>query len=72
MNNKQIEKLMKCAFSNCRIFILIGAIFSLQHWPNGRLILWIGFMSNFILSSFEINRLKRIVKTIEKETPTID
>lgn len=72
MNNKQIEKLMSVLLVIAGSLILIGAIFSLQHWPNGRLILWIGFMSNFILSSFEINRLKRIVKTIEKETPTVD
>jgi hypothetical protein len=34
--------------------ILLGAIFKLQHYPQGDLIFCCGIWSNFILSSYEI------------------
>jgi len=68
MNAKQVEKLMSVLLGIAGSLILIGAIFRLQHWPNGYLIMWIGFMSSFILSSFEINRLKKIIRGLEKGT----
>jgi hypothetical protein len=54
------------AISN--FLILLGALFSLQHWPYGQLMLWIGFISSSILSSVEINRLKKIIRGLEQGT----
>ena len=68
MSNKQTEKIMSVLSVISSSLILLGALFSLQHWPYGHLMLWIGFMSSFILNSFEINRLKKIIRGLEKET----
>lgn len=67
MNTKQTEKLMSVLLGISGALILLGAIFRLQHWPNGYLIMWIGFMSSFVFSSFEINRLKKRITELEKE-----
>ncbi|MFY9152180.1 MAG: hypothetical protein WAO52_09210 [Prolixibacteraceae bacterium] len=71
MNTKQTEKLMSVLLGISGALILLGAIFRLQHWPNGYLLMWIGFMSSFIFSSFEINRLKNIIKLLEKQNPPV-
>lgn len=68
MNNKQIEKVMSVLLVLATTLILLGAFFKIQHWPYGNTMLWIGFLSNFILSSIEINRLRKIVKSLEKNT----
>ena len=68
MNNKQIEKLMSVLLGISGSLILIGAIFRLQHWSHGTQILWIGFITSFVFSSFEIKRLKKIIKSFEKDT----
>lgn len=67
MNTKQTENLMSVLLGISGALILVGAIFRLQHWPNGYLIMWIGFMSSFVFSSFEINRLKKRITELEKE-----
>lgn len=67
MNTKQTENLMSLLLGISGALILVGAIFRLQHWPNGYLIMWIGFMSSFVFSSFEINRLKKRITELEKE-----
>jgi hypothetical protein len=65
MNRKQVDKLMKILIAISNVLILIGALFSLQHYPYGKEILWIGMLSALILSSLEIGRLKRINKELE-------
>ncbi len=72
MTNKQVEKLMSVLLGISGFLIVMGAIFRLQHWLNGNLIMYIGFMGSFIFSSFEINRLKKIIKVLEKDTPGND
>jgi hypothetical protein len=67
MTNKQIEKLMSVLLVISAFLILIGAFFKLLHYPNGNLILWIGFVASFVLSSFEISRLKKIIKKLENK-----
>jgi hypothetical protein len=62
MNTKQIDKLMNVLLGISGGLILTGIIFRLQHWPNGNLILWTGFIANIVLSNFEISRLKKIIK----------
>ena len=61
MKNEQINKVMNSLLGVSSLAILVGALFKLQHYPSGDLILWIGILSNFILSSFEISRLKKII-----------
>ena len=66
MNRKQVDKLMKVLILVSSFFILIGAFFSLQHYPYGKLILWIGILTTLILNGLEIDRLKRIIKELEE------
>jgi len=61
MKTKTINNVMHTFLVISGAAILVGSIFKLQHYPNGNLILYLGFLSNFILSSFEINRLKKII-----------
>lgn len=61
MKNDNLNKVMTILLAISSAAILVGALFKLQHYPNGNSILWGGFLSNFILSSFEINRLKKII-----------
>lgn len=67
MSKKQIDKLMHTLLVISGILILIGAFFKLEHWAYGNQILWTGFWSSFVLSGIEINRLKKIIKKLEKE-----
>ena len=67
MNNKKIEKLMSVLLGFSSSVILIGAIFRLQHWQYSDQVLWIGIISIIILSSYEIKRLKQIIKELEKD-----
>jgi hypothetical protein len=69
MRNEQVEKLMSVLLGISAALIIIGALLKIMHWTNGDLMIWIGFMSSLILSSFEINRLKKIIKDLEKGTP---
>jgi hypothetical protein len=69
MKNKQIEKLITILLSVSIILIISGAILKIMHNSNGNLVLWIGFMTQFILSSFEIRRLKEIIRYSEKGIP---
>ena len=67
MNDKQVEKLMKVLIGISAFLILAGALFKLQHYQNGNLILYIGFWTFFILSVYENNRLRRIIKKMETQ-----
>jgi hypothetical protein len=67
MNRKQLDKLMNTLIVISSIVILVGAFFQLQHYPYGKTILWVGFLANMILSSFELNRLKKIIKKLEEK-----
>jgi hypothetical protein len=60
------KKLMTVLLSISAFLILLGAFFMLQHYPNGNSILWTGFILHFILSSFEIERLKKIIKGLQQ------
>jgi uncharacterized membrane protein len=62
MKQKQTESLLKALILFSYILIILGAFLKIYHFANGNLVLTIGFLSGIILSSFEINRLKKIVK----------
>ena len=72
MKNKQTEKLMTIFFSVSSILIISGAFLKIMHYPNGNLVLWIGFMSGIVISSFEIRRLKKIIRLYEKDNSNVD
>jgi len=61
MKIEKMNKVMNTLLGISAITILVGAIFKLQHYPSGNLILWCGIWFNFILNSFEISRLKQII-----------
>jgi hypothetical protein len=66
MNRKQVDKLMMILISGSTFLILVGAFFSLQHYAYGQPIFWIGILTSLILNGLEIDRLKRIIKELEK------
>ncbi len=72
MSNEMINKLMKSLLAISALAILAGALFKLQHWPYGEHILTYGFMANFVLSAYEINRLRKIISKSEKEKSKVD
>lgn len=67
MGKSQADKLIDVLITISTFLILLGAFFRLQHYPFGDLFLWIGFVTNLILSSFEIDRLKKIIMVLEKQ-----
>ncbi len=67
MNRKQVDKLMRILIPASTVLILVGAFFSLQHYPYGNMIFWTGILTSLILSGFEIDRLKKIIKELEKK-----
>ncbi len=62
MNRKQTDKLMNTLLSVAAGLVLVGAFFKLQHYPYGNSILVVGLIAFFALQSYEINRLKKIIK----------
>ena len=70
MKRETLNKLMDVLISTSAILILIGVVFRVQHWANGNEILWVGFISQMLLSTFEIGRLKKIIKNLESGNPT--
>ena len=67
MNNKQIEKIMSVLLALSALLVVIGAFLKLEHYPNGSLILTIGFGTFLIFSSIEINRLRKVIKKLENQ-----
>lgn len=67
MNSGLFGTIMKSLLFISALAILAGALFKLQHWANGEQILTFGLFANFVLSSYEIRRLRRSVLVLEKE-----
>jgi hypothetical protein len=65
MNNITTNKLMNTLLGISSGMIIIGALFKIQHYPNGNLIFTIGILTNLILSGIEIQRLRQIIKKNE-------
>jgi hypothetical protein len=72
MAKKQTDKLMSTLLGVSAFLIMLGAILKLEHTAYGNLILWIGIMASFILSNYEIARLKKRIKILEEESPKTD
>lgn len=67
MNDKQMNTLIKTCYGISAILVLIGAFFRLQHYPNGFIILLIGFMLGTATSIIDTFRLKKKIKKLEEK-----
>ena len=65
MKRQTVNRLMDILISTSAVLILLGVVLRVQHYPYGNEILWVGFISQMLLSTFEIGRLKSIIKTLE-------
>jgi len=72
MSNELFGIIMKSLLFISALAILAGALFILQHWANGEQILKFGLIANFVLSSYEISRLRKIISKSEKEKSKVD
>ncbi len=68
MNKKYINKLMSSLLVISVTLILLGAFFKIQHYPYGQLILTTGIWSSLVVGTIEITRLKKRIKTLDKDT----
>jgi hypothetical protein len=68
MTKKQIDKLMNVLFGIAAFTLILGALFKLQHYPNGQLLVYIALIAYCILSATQITRLKMIIKKLEKDS----
>jgi len=65
MDSPVMNKVMKYFLIVSGLAVFVGALFQIQHYPNGDLILMAGLLSHFIISSFEISRLKKIAEHLK-------
>ena len=70
MKRETVNKLMDILIGASGILILLGVVSRIQHWANGNEILWIGFISQMLISTVEIARLKKIIKNLEIKNST--
>ena len=61
------NKLMNGLLMLSALAILLGALFKIQHYPYGNQLIWGGFMAQFIFSSIEMSRLKKIIKNLKEQ-----
>jgi len=67
MSETNLNKLMNGLLMLSALVILLGALFKIQHYPYGNQLLWGGFMAQFIFSSIEMSRLKKIIKNLKEQ-----
>ncbi len=67
MERRQTNKIMNILIGISATLIIIGAILKISHNEYGNLIISIGFISAYFIDNLEINRLKKVIKQLEKE-----
>ena len=67
MTDKQENKAIGMAYAIAAFTILLGAFFRLQHYPNGLLILFIGFVLGTVTNIYDTIRLRKKVKQLEEQ-----
>lgn len=67
MNDNQTNTMIKILYGISAIMILIGTFFKLQHYPNGLLILLIGFILGSATSSYNTFCQKKKIKSLEEK-----
>ena len=64
MNLEKFNKLMNNLLVISCLIIVAGALMKLQHLFLGDVIFWFGIWFNFVISSYEIYRLKKILNKL--------
>jgi hypothetical protein len=64
MNLEKFNKLMNNLLVISSLVIVAGALMKLQRLFLGDLIFWFGIWFNFVISSYEIYRLKKILNKL--------
>jgi len=67
MTDKQANTVIGIIYTIAAVLVLIGAFFTIQHYPNGFSILIIGFILGNVISAVETSRLKKKIKILEEE-----
>jgi hypothetical protein len=67
MKNKQIDLLVGTLYSISTLFVLVGALCRIMHYPNGLTILIVGFLMGAVISSWDNYRLKKRIKSLEEQ-----
>lgn len=67
MTDKQLNSVINIIYAIAVVLVLIGAFFHIQNYPNGFLILIIGFTVGSINSSVDTSRLKKKIKVLEEQ-----
>ena len=67
MSETNLNKLMNGLLMFSALAILLGALFKIQHYTYGNQLIWGGFMAQFIFSSIEMSRLKKIIKNLKEQ-----
>lgn len=67
MTDKQVTKVIGFLYFIGVVMVLTGAFFRLQHYPYGLSLLFLGFMLGAVSSAFDISRLKKKIKRLEKQ-----
>jgi hypothetical protein len=62
MKRAQIDKLMTFILGFSLFIMATGAYISINHYSSGKPILYAGALLYLLLSNFEIQRLRRIIK----------
>ncbi|WP_321372227.1 LapA family protein [uncultured Draconibacterium sp.] len=67
MTDKQVTTVIGIIYSIGAVMVLVGAFFRLQHYPHGLSILFSGFVLGTVTSSYDVFRLKKKIKRLEKQ-----
>jgi uncharacterized membrane protein len=67
MTEKQVTSVIGIFHFIAAVMVLTGALFKLQHYPNGLSILLFGFMLGAVVSSYDTYRLKKKIKRLEEQ-----
>jgi EamA domain-containing membrane protein RarD len=67
MTEKQVTSVIGILNFIAAVMVLTGALFKLQHYPNGLSLLLFGFILGAVVSSYDTYRLKKKIKRLEEQ-----
>lgn len=71
MNNQFFNLITSILLIIAAVLILAGSLFQLQHWPYGAWMERIGFLSFFLIGSYEIRRLRKVIRELTNHSAEI-
>lgn len=71
MKKKTINKLMDVLLGLSALSVIIGTILRFTHYPKGEVLALLGLSGYILISAFEIERLRRIIKKFKKDKENI-